>query len=309
MRVLFWGTPLFAIPSLDALHSSPDHTIVAVVSQPDKPSGRGMKTSASPVKQRAVALSLPILQPKSTKDELFLEMIRSLAPDLSVVAAYGKILHRNALEVPRAGSVCLHPSLLPRYRGAAPIPRAIMDGATETGVTLFQMDEGLDTGPLILQRPLPIRGDDTLDSLEEKLSLVSAKFLMEGLTLISRGEAKLVPQEGEATFAPKLAKEEAWIDWSEEALPIERKIRAMDSRPGATTLLHGKVLKVYRARLLTEDAAAAPGTVVRLLPDAIVVAAGSGAIALTEIQLEGKKRMDASSFLRGKKLEVGTQLG
>lgn len=325
MRVLFWGTPLFSIPSLEALHGSPDHTIVAVVCQPDKPRGRGMRTSPTPMKERALSFSLPVLQPKSTKEETFLEAIRSLAPDVSCVVAYGRILSREALGVPRLGSVCIHPSLLPRFRGAAPIQRAILEGAAETGVTLFQMDEGMDTGPLICQRSVPIEEGDTLDSLEGKLSLVSAEILLEGLSLISSGKAAPVPQAGEATLAPKLAKDEAWIDWSEDAASIERKIRAMNSRPGAATRLAGKVLKVYRARILGElapdrgprievrgrpgQAPDLPGTVVDILPDAILVATGKGTIALTEVQLEGKRRMDASSFLRGKRLEVGTKLG
>lgn len=185
-----------------------------------------------------------------------------------------------------------------------------MDGADETGVSLFEMDEGLDTGPVILQRPVPIAADDSLDSLEKKLSLASAELLMEGLSLLARGEAKKIPQDGEATLAPKLSKEDAWIDWREKAVAIERKIRAMDSRPGAATLLEGKVLKVYRARAVgSPESSVPPGTIVEILPDAIVVAAGNGALALTELQLEGKKRMDAASFLRGKRIEAGTKLG
>lgn len=309
MRVLFWGTPLFSIPSLDGLHGSTEHELISVVTQPDKPRGRGMRTSPSPVKERAIEISVGVLQPASTKDEDFIARVKSLEPDISVVVAYGKILHREILDVPHHGSVCIHPSFLPKYRGAAPIQRAIMDGAKTTGVTLFQMDEGMDTGPIILRKSVSISDDDTLDSLSEKLSLESRDLLLEGLSLISKGEAKAVPQEEEASVAPRISKEEALIDWGSEAQMIERRIRAFNSKPGAYTIIGGKTLKIYRAGLAPEEHDAEPGTVVRVLDDRVVVATGSGWLALFELQLEGKKRMDVASYLRGRKIEVGTKLG
>jgi methionyl-tRNA formyltransferase len=309
MRVLFWGTPLFSIPSLDILHESDEHEVISVVSQPDKPRGRGQKTSASPVKERSLEFSIPVIQPGSTKDESFLEHIRSLEPDINAVVAYGKILHKQALEIPGFGSVCLHPSLLPEYRGAAPIQRAIMDGITETGVTIFQMDEGMDTGPVILQRSVSMGDEDNLDTLSYKLSIVCAEVLLEGLSLMSRGEAIIIPQSDGATLARKVSKEEAKINWGDAAQAIERLIRALSSKPGAYTTVGGQTLKIYRAAALPEEHTAESGTVVKVLSDAIVVATGRGWLSLSELQLEGKKRMDAASFLRGKRMEIGTQLG
>ncbi len=309
MRVLFWGTPPFAIPALNRLHEHDDHIVVVVVTQPDKPRGRGRKPLPTVVKKRAERLSLPVLQPTTTRDESFVEEIRALAPDVSVVAAYGKILHPEALEIPRHGSYCLHPSLLPKYRGAAPIQRSLMDGVRETGVTLFRMDEGMDTGPLLLQKPARIEDNETLDSLTERLALESADLLIEGLDLLESGEAELTPQPPGATVAPKITKDEARIDWTGDAEEIERKIRALCSKPGASTLLDGRVLKIYGARVLSAGDDADPGTVVRAETGQLVVAAGRDRLSLTELQLEGKKRMDVESFLRGKKIPVGTRLG
>jgi len=309
MRVLFWGTPRFSIPSLDKLCSSDDHEVVAVISQPDKPQGRGRKTFPTPVRARCLELGLTLFQPLKTRDESFLESIRALQPDISVIVAYGKILHSEVLNLPRSGSVCLHPSLLPLYRGAAPIQRAIMDGCSETGVTLFQMDEGMDTGPIILSVHVPVDEQETLDSLSDTLAGVCSEVLLEGLSLLSSGEAEPEPQRGVATLAPKVSKEEARIRWDQDASTIARRIRALCSKPGAYTIFNGGTLKIYRAVPVTELHSAVPGTVVDTPPDSIVVSTGQGWLALTELQLEGKKRMDAASFQRGKRIEVGTRLG
>jgi len=309
MRILFWGTPGFSIPSLDMLCTLDEHEVVAVVSQPDKPRGRGRRTVETPVKKRCLELGLQILQPVKTRDESFLESVEALEPDISAIVAYGKILHREILDLPPSGSVCLHPSLLPLYRGAAPIQRTIMDGCTETGVTLFQIDEGMDTGPILLVRHVPMDEQDTLDSLSARLSEVCAEILVEGLSLISSGEAKPQPQRGNATLAPKVSKEEARIQWEHDAPAIARRVRALCSKPGASTIFDGRTLKIYRAAPVTEEYSAEPGTVVRTPSDSIVVATGRGWLALTELQLEGKNRMSASSFQRGKRMEVGTGLG
>jgi len=307
MRVLFWGTPRFSIPSLDRLHNSDEHLVISVITQPDKPRGRGRNTSPSPAKVRSLDLSLPVLQPVSTKNESFVEQIHSLEPDVSVVVAYGRLLHRQILDIPKHGSLCLHPSLLPLYRGAAPIQRALMDGVKETGVSLFLMDEGMDTGPVLLERTLPVDSSDTLDTLSARLSLECADVLLDGLELVAGGEAEFQAQVGSATIARKVSQEDARIDWDADAQSIERLTRALDSKPGAYTSLGGRMLKIYRARLMSGEYSALPGTVVEILPDAIVIATGSSLLAIEELQVQGRKRMDAASFLRGNRIELGTR--
>src|SRR6267378_5083567 len=306
MRIVFIGTSEIGVPTLQALLKS-EHEIVAVVTQPDKPVGRAQLVEPSAIKKALTGgaaggrpLSLPILQPARIKERQAIEEIRALEPNIIAVAAYGQILPPDVLEIPKIGCLNLHASLLPRWRGAAPIEAAIAAGDRETGITVMYMDEGLDTGDILLQRTIEIRSDDTGGSLHDRLAGVAPETLLESLDLLAKGKAPRTPQDnGVATYAPKLKREDGKIDWSDPADAIERKIRAFDPCPGAfmTVSTDGtRNLKIFSATVI--DLRGKPGKILRS-ENELVVAAGEDALSLGEVQLEGKRRMSAMEFLRG----------
>jgi methionyl-tRNA formyltransferase len=312
MRIVFIGTGEIGVPTLRALLNS-EHEVVAVVTQPDKPVGREQRIEPPPIKkaiarsgglQTAVGYSaagksppLEVLQPTKIKDPQTIEEIRALKPDVIVVVAYGQILPRDVLEIPRLACLNLHASLLPCWRGAAPIQAAIAAGDCETGITAMYMDEGLDTGDILLQRNVEIRPNDTGGSLHDRLAQIAPEALLESLRLLAAGNAPRIPQDNaHATYAPKLKREHGIIDWSESAEAIERKIRAYNPWPGAFMKVDSQNLKIFSASVV--DLNGQPGELLRSDKD-LIVAAGQSALSLAEIQLEGKLRMNTAEFLRG----------
>jgi methionyl-tRNA formyltransferase len=300
MRIVFIGTGEIGVPTLRALLNSA-HEVVAVVTQPDKPVGREQRIESPPIKKaligRARQPGTPIFQPARIKDPQTIEEIRGLTPDVIVVVAYGQILPRDVLEIPRRACLNLHASLLPRWRGAAPIQAAIAAGDCETGITVMYMDEGLDTGEILLQRSVEILPNDTGESLHDRLAQVAPEALLESLRLLASGNAPRIPQDNaRATYAPKLKREHGLIDWFESAEAIERRIRAYNPWPGAFMKVDRQNLKLFSASVV--DLTGQPGEVLRSDKD-LIVATGKGALSLAEVQLEGKRRMTAAEFLRG----------
>ena len=296
MRIVFIGTGEIGVPTLRALLNS-EHEVVAVVTQPDKRVGREQRIEPPPIKKEIVKTRIPILQPARIKDQQATEEIRDFAPDVIVVVAYGQILPRDVLEIPRLACLNLHASLLPRWRGAAPVQAAIAAGDCETGITAMYMDEGLDTGDILLQRSVEILPNDTGGSLHDRLAQIAPEALLESLRLLSAGNAPRIPQDNaRATYAPKLKREHGLIDWSESAEAIERKIRAYNPWPGAFMKVDHQNLKVFSASVV--DLNGQPGEVLRSDED-LIVATGKDALSLAEVQLEGKRRMSAAEFLRG----------
>ncbi len=322
MKILFMGTPEFAVPTLDALIAS-SHKIVGVVTQPDAPAGRGRKLTPPPIKVRAMEAGLPVLQPEKPKKELW----PNLSPDVVIVIAYGHILKSDILEWPKLACINLHASLLPRYRGAAPINWALIEGETETGITSMLMAERLDAGDVLLQRPCPITDNDTTETLHDRLAQLAADVCIETLEEVSRGGLSPKPQdESKATYAPKLKKEDAPVDWSAEADSICRRVRGLRPWPVAQTRWGGESregggnwIRVWMAVPEKGDAfdgssRVEPGTVGGLGVDpsgveGIRVAASDGWVLLTEVQPEGGRRMDASAFWQGHRLPAGARLG
>jgi methionyl-tRNA formyltransferase len=303
-RIVFMGTPEFAVSSLQACFDVGD--VVAVVTQPDKPKGRGNALSIPPVKALALERGVTVLQPAKLRTPPFSEELRKLAPDVCVVTAYGRILPKDVLEVPPHGCVNVHASLLPRFRGAAPIQWAIAHGDTETGVALMRMDEGLDTGPVIAMKRLPIAPDETSAALHEKLSRLGGELLRESLPAYLRGELKPVPQPSEGVvLAPIIQKEDGLLDFTKPAVELERRVRAFTPWPGAFTGIHDSRLKVHRMKV--GSGRGAPGTVLAAGPGGIEVACGEGSIVLLDVQPEGKRVMAAGEFLAGHKLTPGSQ--
>ncbi len=300
MRVLFWGTPDFAVPSLRALVGE-GHDVVGVVTQPDRPAGRGRTLRPSPVKAVAIEEGIPVLAPDRPVGEGFLGAMRALDPDVSVVVAYGHILRPEVLGLPRHGSLNVHTSLLPELRGAAPIHWAVARGHDRTGITIMQMTEGMDEGPILLQREMPIAPDDTTSSLHLGLAELGAEAIIEALALLEGGGLRPVEQDHAlATYAPKVGREVARIDWSRSAPEVGAHIRGMDRVPGAWTTFDGEPLKVFSPDPLKEADEAAPGTVLRASPDeGLLVRAGRGAVRIGEVQPPGRRRMEASDWLRG----------
>lgn len=303
MRIVFAGTPDFAVPALEALAAA-GHHVTAVLTQPDRPAGRGLAAAASPVKQAATRRGILVLQPPTLKTPATQDELRTLAPDALVVAAYGLILPQAILDVPRLGAINIHASLLPRWRGAAPIQRALLAGDRETGISIMRMEAGLDTGPVLLREALPIFPEDTAGTLHDRLAALGARLVVAALDGLARGTVVAAPQPVDGvTYAAKLEKHEARIDWNQPALQIERQVRAFDPFPGATARVRGTELKVWRA--VPADGAGEPGAVVATDARGIVVAAGSGALRLESLQRAGGKRLSARDFLRGFPLAVG----
>jgi methionyl-tRNA formyltransferase len=301
LRVVFAGTPEFAVPCLEACRAS-GAEVVAVYTQPDRPAGRGRRLAASPVKQAALAAGIPVEQPETLKSPEAQAALAAHAPDLMVVVAYGLILPRKVLATPRLGCWNVHASLLPRWRGAAPIQRAILAGDAETGVDLMQMEAGLDTGPVLLERRTPIGPDDTGGSLHDRLAALGAEALAEGLARTLAGEA-LVPrpqaQEGVA-YAHKLDKAEARLDFARPAIELERQVRAFDPWPVAEGEIAGETLRVWAARAVALDHAAAPGSVLDAGRAGIDVACGEGALRITAVQRAGGRRIGAADYLNAR---------
>jgi methionyl-tRNA formyltransferase len=306
VRIVFWGTPDFAVPSLRALDEE-GHDIVAVVTQPDRPAGRGRQLRPSPVKQVALEAGIRVLTPMTPRGEEFMAELRELQPDLSVVVAYGQILRREVLDLPRLGSVNVHASLLPALRGAAPINWAIARGHEVTGVCIMRMVEALDAGPVLFRAEEPIGPQETASELTARLAEVGAAALVEALTLMDAGVVQEVEQDDAlSTYAPKVSREVARIDWSMPAREVGDHVRGMDAVPGAWTLLGGNPLKLFRPEVLDRESEAPEGTVV--LADAsqgLVVATGEGWIRFGEVQPPGKRRMESAAWIAGRGVSQG----
>lgn len=301
LRVVFAGTPDFAVPCLQACRAS-GADVVAVYTQPDRPAGRGRKLAASPVKEAALAAGLPVEQPESFKAEADRQRLADWQPDLMVVVAYGLILPRKVLAIPRLGCWNVHASLLPRWRGAAPIQRAILAGDAESGVDLMQMEAGLDTGPVLVERRTPIADDETGGSLHDRLSALGADALAEGLRRVMAGEA-LVPRpqaDSGVEYAHKLDKAEARLDFTRPALELERKVRAFDPWPVAEADVAGERLRIWSARALDEASTWPPGEVLRASRDGIDLACGRGVLRLTSVQRAGGRRIGAADYLNAR---------
>jgi methionyl-tRNA formyltransferase len=304
MRIVFIGTGEIGVPTLRALLRSPAHELIGVVTQPDKPVGRDQHIHAPPIKAELAGNPVAVFQPARIRNEEAVAQIRTLAPDLIVVMAYGQILPGGVLEIPPVACLNLHASLLPRHRGAAPIQAAIVAGDTETGITVMYVDEGLDTGDILLQKKLPILPDETGGSLHDRLARLAPEALLGALDLLANQNAPRIPQDSaQASYAPKLTREEGRINWKEPALVIERKIRAYDPWPGAFTQIASpseteRNLKIFRAAV-SEQSVGEPGTIITPNESELFVATGRSALRLEEVQLEGKRRMRADEFLRG----------
>ncbi len=307
MRIVFMGTPEFAAPSLRALAAA--YEVVGVVTQPDAPAGRGQALAESAVKRAALALGLPVLQPASLKAPEAIAALAAMRPDLIVVAAFGQILRRAVLEMPRMGCLNVHASLLPRWRGASPVPAAIAAGDLETGITLMRMDPGLDTGPILAQRREPILAGDTTASLLDRLGALGANLLRDVLPDYARGEMPPHPQDAAlATTCGLIKKDDGRINWARPVEAIERQVRAMTPWPGAWTTWNGKQLRVLRARISPPIARQTPGTVIQL-GKTIGIVCGAGTLEVIDAQLEGKKPMPAGDLVRGQRGLVGAVLG
>ncbi len=310
MKVIFMGTPDFAVPCLKGLIKDPNHEVIGVFTQPDRRKGRGKKIQGTPVKILAQEENIPVFQPEKLNTSETYEALKNMGADAYVVVAYGQILSKEILELPPFGAVNVHASLLPKYRGAAPIHWAVINGEKETGITTMQMDEGLDTGDMLLQQRVPIGETDTTGDLHDRLSLLGEKLLLETLDKLDKKMVAPVPQpEGEDSYAPKISKKLAEIDWKSSAKDIYNLIRGLHPFPGAQTRYQGKPLKVHRARWIKNIESKDPGTIVEVSKEGIFVAAGEGQIQITELQLSGKKRMAVSEFLAGNSLEINGKLG
>jgi methionyl-tRNA formyltransferase len=306
LRVVFMGSPEFAVPCLDALLGTED--VVAVVTQPDKPAGRGLGLQPPPVKVRALAAGVPVLQPPSVRKPPFVDTLAAHAPDVCVVVAYGKILPPELLVVPRLGCLNVHASLLPKYRGAAPIQWAIIRGERETGVTLMQLDAGMDTGAMLAKRTLAIDDWVTAGQLHTRLAPLGAELLVDGLSRLKAGSLQPEKQDdAQATLAPMLTKETGRIDFAAGARAVRDLVRGCDPWPTAYTLLGGEPLKLFRAKVVSGRGV--PGTVMGADRDGLLVACGDDAVAFAELQLPGRKRMPATALLAGRPMPVGTKLG
>jgi methionyl-tRNA formyltransferase len=305
-RIAFFGTPSFALPTLQSLLGGRDQ-VVGVVTQPDREKGRGRKVAISPVKELALRHGLNPLQPEKAKEETFQGALRDLQPDLMVVVAYGQILPKSVLRIPKYGAINVHASLLPKYRGAAPIAWAILNGEKVTGVTTMVMDEGMDTGDILLQTEVSIGDGEMCETLHDRLASSGAQLLLETLEKMKVGNIHSIPQDhSRATYAPPFKKEDGHIDWKKEAQEIDRHIRAFNPWPGAFTKWGDQLLKIYKGEIRERAPAGKTGTVIWVGSDFIEVEAGKDSYFIKEIQLEGRRRMSIREFLSGHPIPVGT---
>lgn len=310
MKIIFMGTPDFAVGTLEELIRA-GHTITLVVSQPDKAKGRGHSVQYTPVKEAALKHGLPVFQPERIRDEEAVSYLEGIPADVIVVVAFGQIIPRRILDMKKYGCINVHGSLLPKYRGAAPVQWAVIDGEKESGVTIMQMDDGLDTGDMLAKTVVPLDEKETGGSLFDKLAKAGAKLCAETLGKLERGE--IVPEkqgESPTAYASMLTKETGNIDWTRDAHAIERLIRGVNPWPGAYTKLNGKTLKIWECQVISDDTASkgACGEILDVTKEAMIVRTGKGMLAIRELQLEGKKRMDAGAFLRGFAVTPGTVL-
>jgi methionyl-tRNA formyltransferase len=308
MRIVFMGTPEVAAFSLERLFEAPE-PVVGVVTQPDRPAGRGRKTILSPVRRAAEIHGVPTLAPEKIRDPSFFDVLSKWTPDLIVVIAYGRILPRQILELAPHGCLNVHYSLLPKYRGAAPVPWTIIGGEEKSGVTTMRLVEKMDAGPIFLQREISVAPNDTTASLQAKLAPVGAELLVETIAELKAGN--LTPQaqdESKVTYAPVLKKEDGLIDWNLPAVSIERRVRGFNPWPSAYTYLAGNLLKIHRARVIEMAEKAAPGEVLKADKEGLWIATGAGALSLEEVQLENRKKMTAREFLNGTRVEKGARL-
>jgi len=309
LRIVYFGTPEFAVPALERLLASPHH-VVGVVTQPDRRRGRGQKTSDSPVKARAVAAGIPVLQPERLKDPAFMPALSELRPDLGVVAAYGKILTDEVLAAPPLGLINIHASLLPKYRGAAPVHRAIIAGETMTGVTIMRVVKALDAGPILAIAERRIGPDETSLDVERALAILGAELLIPTIDTMESGFINETPQDDEsATYAHRLKKEDGLVDWTRPALEIRNLIRGLHPWPHAYTFLRGKRVILLRAIASGEQPREQPGTVVQAQNGRLAIAAGDGVVDIGELQAEGSRAMSAREFLAGHHLAPGDRAG
>lgn len=309
MKIVFMGTPDFAVESLNALVQA-GHEVAAVITQPDRPKGRGNKLAFPEVKTRALELGLPVHQPEKVKDDSFLELLRSYAPEVLVVVAYGRILPQAVLDLPQYGCINVHGSLLPAYRGAAPIQRAVFDGCAETGVTIMQMDIGMDTGDILMQGSLPITAEDNSGTMFDKLAALGGELLVETLAQLQQG--KIVPQkqdEAAATYAAKILKEDELIDWTLPAQTLFYRIRALAPAPGAYTFWNGQRLKIWKVNPVNRESGKEPGTIVEVGKESLLVQTGEGCLEVLELQPAGKKSMPAKAFCNGTGVKPGLRFG
>ena len=305
MRIVFMGTPDFSVPALEEI--AKHHEVVGVVTQKDKPKGRGQEMAFTPVKESALKLNIPIYQPEKVKDAEFVETLRELNPDAIVVIAFGQILSKEILDLPKFGCINVHASLLPKYRGAAPIQWAVIDGEEKSGVCTMKMDEGLDTGDIIDCEEIELDAKETGGSLFDKLSVLGGELILKTLDKLEFGDATFIKQnDDESTYAKKMTKDLGQIDFSKDAVSIERLIRGLNPWPSAFTYLDGKVMKIWDADVVESEGT--PGEVISEDKNSFVIATGDKALKVNELQLEGKKRMKASDYLNGRSME-GKRLG
>jgi methionyl-tRNA formyltransferase len=309
LRIAYFGTPEFAVPALRALIASP-HDVVALVSQPDRPRGRGHKLQPTPTKLVAAAAGIPVLQPTRLKDDSLADALRALSLDLAVVAAYGRIIPDRILEIPRLGMINIHASLLPKYRGAAPVHRAVLNGDKETGVTIMRVVSELDAGPAFAVERIPIGPDDTTPEVERALAETGAKLAVRVVGQLAEGSAVEVPQNhADATYAPKIERHEGAIDWSLRANEIHDRVRGLQPWPLVAVTIHGVRCSIYRTSVSGETTTAPSGTVVAASDGVLAVAAGDGRVVrILEIQPEGKRVMSARDFLSGRRIQPGDRL-
>lgn len=306
MKIVFMGTPDFSVPVLDAL-AGRGHQITAVVTQPDKPKGRGKAVVMSPVKEKALELGIPVYQPRKARDPEFVQVLKELDPDVIVVVAFGQILPKSILTLPPFGCVNVHASLLPKYRGAAPIQWAVIHGEKESGVTTMMMDEGIDTGDMLEKRSLELSPDETGGSLHDKLSRMGAELILSTLSKLEEGTLMPTPQtEEDSCYAKMLTKAMGDIDWTMDAVSIERMIRGLNPWPSAYTRWNQKTLKIWKAKPIDQEYEGACGEVVYTDKGAIYVKTGKGTLSIEELQPEGKKRMETEAFLRGYPVKLHT---
>ncbi len=318
MNIIFMGTPDFAVTSLKTLVSS-GKSVRTVITQPDRPRGRGKTTLPSPVKAAALEMGIKVYQPEKIKEPEFIDIIRLIKPDLIVVVAFGQILPKAVLDLPKFGCINVHASILPKYRGAAPIQRAIMNGETETGISIMRMDQGLDTGDILAQETVGILSEESFGSLHDRLSIIGAKLLLDTVTQMECKELESVPQDNdEMTYASPINPRDQEIDWENSATGIKNIIRSLDPWPGAKTRLEEKLLKIWSARVLEEKEITGlglvsdnknSGSIVNIDNKRLVVQCKGGFLELLEIQLQDSKRMTVSSYLRGNSVESGVRLG